>query len=345
MIELGLERNRQGKYILDSCEDQGFSQSFCSKGVSLSFWIASKDGKRYIIKSDGSGSKYYKFSIYGELLFSYIAKMNNIPSANIDIGSLNNIDYIISEDVCEQDAEVLSLENLFKSVDRFNYSVEGVSIAANLFSKRFGIELEDDLKFKLYKYALIDFLCWQNDRHDDNLIFQIVEKDGKKYLKLGGLFDNESVFMFDVIRKYLTTSQHFRREYQVNSQLEDLILLQIEDKLSSNWPAFGTNFDVRMMEMRDNDILTKKRDIDLGKKIRERMAKSFAKEMQRNPKLKQFYENLDLDLFKASDQIVNDINCYIPREYLEYAEELICERKNMIDECLLEEGQQMEEIK
>lgn len=361
MIDLNFERDYDGKYILVDFDGHGFTKEHLTtagdarEGSSSSFWLKKGD-KRYVVKS--SLHNCYKLSQYGEMLFSEIAKKCNIPCANIDVAKMGELEFVVSEDVCQKDSERFAvdmffgprrfqeeeLKNLtldFSSVEGSDafYSVDGIYDFAVRFAHKNGLEIEKELKNNLYKYAIIDFLCCQIDRHGENLMFEIVQENGIKKLRICPLFDNEMSFMFfyvqdklrEVELKYkeipsgLTEAEYERRYIKEASEVSK----------NHYYPLLGPDFEVHTREIDiAGGIIGILKDIHLGEKMLLNFATSFAVEIENNKELKDFYDKLDVNIFECAKNIKKQTGFNIPEEYLYLAEEIYYSRKQMLDKEL-----------
>ena len=321
---MNFSRDQDGKYILEDYGAHGYEKlhltqvSGAKDGASSSFWLEGKD-KKYLVKS--SLKPEYIVSVYGELLFSELAKMNGLPCANVDAGNLGGIDMVISEDVCEEGSERLTYDMLCEIGEYSDYSIEGICEKVNIFAKKNNIECQKDLRLQLYKYALMDYLCCQSDRHEENLLFEIVDQSGKKTIRLCPLYDNELAFMFGYVQDHI----------------DDIPLpqvVQISVKVNHVFhPVLGTDFDVQSFRHAvAGDVVKMLKNKQLDKLVLKRFANSFAIEIMNNPELKKFYDNLDFSIFKAAKEIEKETNFKIPYDYLRLAEDVVYERQQLLDQ-------------
>lgn len=337
MISLDLPRDEQGRYVLDAYPERGYEKSeittlgYLSIPRSDSYWIE-KGSDRFVVKSEHSRS--YFCAQYGELLYSIIAKANGIACADVDAGLLDGEDCVISKDVCSVDGERIIYDYLTEGIVNLEYSAENIIKVMYTYAQGNGLKVEENIRNKIYKLMIFDFLCAHEDRHPGNMMFEIVEENGEKVLRLCPVFDNECAFMFVALR------DHVEIDCEDEPEITELDIDRgIDFALSlcdTSCPFLGTNFDVDAYRMNirkslKDDILNS----NAQKKTMEYYVNALAFEIVNNEELKNFYQKVVVDLRKAAQTLSEQIGFDIPEKYLSFAETVYQRRKQMLDKAIL----------
>ena len=342
MIKLNLPRNKEGKYILEYYPDNGYVKydhaqikNAPSGGYSNSYWIIDEIG-RYVLKTDLTDS--YKCSQYAELLYSEIGRQIGALCADVDVAQLDGYPYVVSKDVCDKESERLTYWHLKHGNEAKEYCLDTILDYMHKFALRNGLKVEPNIRTKFFKYLILDFLCGQIDRHEENILFEIVEENNEKILKLCRFFDNENAFMFHRLHDKLRDIELYKSKLPEGMTYEEYEKELIDQAMSHLYKCYcllGIDCDPSNLasKMLDMGYFGKSESV-VGERVISTYALSLASEIQTDPELMEFYKRINLDFSQIANNIQAQTGFEIPQQYVELAESVYIERKNLIDKTL-----------
>lgn len=364
MIELDLPRDFDGRYVLNDVTLNGFHDtSILNESTRSGFVSSIGDGKKRIYCKFKNPELHpqFKVRLFGELLFGQFAKENKIAVANVDAGAYNGFDIILSEDVSK--GQMLDLgtikehidEETFEDVNPFMLMSEDVPstmLFVKAFADKYGLEVDPNLEDDLIKMSLIDYLCFQQDRHQFDIYFNIDE--GK--ISLAKMIDNEYAFLFDGVATFLSSVDHYegqvlKKSYDIDGESEDV--KDVFETLINATRIFcppkfvykaHTYNEVLAYENSQNEIFEEEpQDINVTESHNIEMnliADEFAQMLLEKPKIMQFYNNLDLDLNKFAKNLEKETGVKIPQNYVDFADRLVFKQKRRIERALEKKGEE-----
>lgn len=280
----------------------------------FSDWVYTGD-ERVFFKSGDSG--YYRFihshKVVNELLYDELAKQVDMPVAQYEPASLDDVTSLISHDVTYYtDYELGSIYGMMNLP--LDYDITYEEIIRNFGKMQAFEEYSYDSKkiiIDLYKMMVLDSLTFQEDRHDEN-VHLLVDVD-RKIFKLSPIIDNEYAFGAKTLNYYLDTKT-------------------FSEKFSLDKPEFlakhGSNMRIVMTP--------KTRDTEYSQKYLANV-KDLIKFAYDKPECKQFLINClkTLDIEKAITN-VEKLGYQISNDYKDYLKDLLEMSKEIFAENIKE---------
>jgi len=343
MIKMNFPRDKKGFYIIQkqTAKDKAVINTSDSVCKSDNFWYPNDRDEKILMKFEPNEASI--MTLCGELLFSHIAKNNNYPCADIDIGRFDTGEYVaLSKNVVDDKAEPLYCNTIFDFYD-CNYAdriptVENIFRLVDAYAYDNGIKTDPKLKTNLYKMALVDFLTNQDDRNFSNFMFQIKDCDGEKIIHLCDLFDNEGVFEFMQLYFNNNICELFKNKefeddvfYDLQKDFQTALKNSKENSLLDK--TFGIETDVQDMvnsiNIYENVVGTRKRET-----IKKIFYNEMAEVLLKNEELMQFFNNFKYNADEVGAQIYNEIGFVMPQELLKLSQYQFDFRKKEIIKAL-----------
>lgn len=185
-------------------EEKDFLKSFSLNNASFSVTFLNsfklqykfeKNDKSYYFKSNATEKD---FADYGEFLASIIAKFVGIDAITTHLVK-NDLDYgVIMNNFKKPENEYISLSDILYSFDESEMQTYDKVIASvKFFCEDNDIICDSSVERDLKRLILFDYMLLQQDRHGENIEFEISKNDkNDSVLKLSPIYDNEYCFLF-----------------------------------------------------------------------------------------------------------------------------------------------------
>lgn len=151
--------------------------------------------KNYFFKCNATEND---FADYGEAITSIISNFVGINVAKTHLIDGPNEFGVIVEDFVEKDKQYISLSSILHSFNQASMrTFNNVIASVKFYCEDNDIICDETVERDLKRLILLDFLLLQQDRHGENIQFEI-SKNSKNdsVLKLAPIFDNEFCFLF-----------------------------------------------------------------------------------------------------------------------------------------------------
>jgi len=350
MINLNIERNEKGFYVLNDESLKGFERTHnvnqYSGEIDDSFWLTQGDTK-ILVKTSENPS--YMMSLYSELLFAQFAEKNNIPCAEIDVGIYEGKPVLISKSVASKDSELISytkLEELLGSEIK-NNTVANIkdTICSNV--DKLNESYEDKIKVSSNIYnnllviATLDFLVSQGDRHPGNILFEVSNVDGIKELNVASMFDNEASFGFMEVRAF----------YDEHPEYFDKIFSGENTDIEQFRTFFDKYVKENFLDVRPMLGVVAATDYDCHENLQDKMPEygdgryaSFVNkivcadivmEMMKKPKFSSFCAGLEFDAATLAQEIEMETEGFkIPPQFVDLAQNMFNQKFKQLEEAM-----------
>lgn len=171
-----------------------------------SFSITWLDSLKLQIKIENYGKSYFfkcnadenDFADYGEAIASAIASFVGINAIKSYLAQNCNGYGVIMNDFTKEENEYVSLSTILSSFNEASMrTYDKVIAAVKFFCEDNDIICDKTVERDLKRLILLDYLLLQQDRHGENIEFEIsTNEKGDSVLKVVPIYDNEFCFLF-----------------------------------------------------------------------------------------------------------------------------------------------------
>ncbi len=359
VIRLNLPRDEYGRFVLTKgslaeFDAVDFFQKSSNESPRFLSWIGDKTGRKVLVKfREEDFVPLYKSDIFSEMIFEAFAKASGFSCANVDVGSVNGADVILSEHVSPE-GFVFSYKEMNaqtnSEIEPKYYTLDGVINNVKLFAKVYGLEVDKNLRLDLLKLMLVDFLTFQQDRHDHNLLFFVQDRK----IGLAPAIDNEKSFLIDRIAVFLSSLDFIDNTvYKLSllpSGANNKAVLRCFDDVRNSTKIFSApilvprlhSFDEVAENAVDEEPYDEYNEYRSNNNLLSLYAEDFAFEMKNNEKLYNFYKGMNFDIFDLVKRGERASGYKIPEIYASFAEDIIKKQKRRIDRALENEEEKEE---
>lgn len=185
-------------------EEKDFFKNFSPNVLSNSAMILSpsqfhleieSNDKYYIYKNNATMND---FADYGEFMASVIGKFVGVNLIKTHLVHKSNDYGVLMDNFKQQENEYIALSSILSCFNEDEMrTYDKVIAAVKFFCEDNDIVCDESVERDLKRLILFDYLMLQQDRHGENIEFEI-SKDEKNdcFLKLAPIFDNEFCFLF-----------------------------------------------------------------------------------------------------------------------------------------------------
>jgi len=350
MINLELERNEEGYYILDDESLKAFEKTHnvnqYSGDIDDNFWITKGDTKVLVKTSDDDS---IMFSIYAEMLFSQFAEMNGIPCAEIDVALYNGRPVLLSKNVQSEDSELITYSGLERLTGQNFNSHTAKEIAQStkehldLLRENFGanVILTKNFYNNMLAMLTVDYLTCQGDRHPGNVLFEISSGDPTKELNVCPMFDNEAVFgMMEVKAFYQDYKEYFDSIFSGKNKDVDGFMKFFKEKIQESFidvrPQMGIDTSVLYCDHEKlQDVMPEYGDGQFAKYANKIVCNDLVMIAKKSEKFSEFCANLSFNASDFAEIIKMETQGFeIPPQFVMLAQVLYNEKRNELQKTM-----------